>query len=203
MEQRSTAPARRAYDSPVRRQQREATRDRIVAAGSSIAHELPSWDWRGLTFRAVAERAGVSERTVYRHFAGERHLHQAVMRRLEEEAGVRYEGLTLDDLPAVTARVFGSLASFAVAPTVAVDDPTFVDEDVRRRDALLAALVPATEGWSDDERRRVAGLLDVLWNLPAFERLVHAWALPADEATATVSWALEVLLDAVREGRRP
>jgi AcrR family transcriptional regulator len=201
MEQRSTA--RRAYDSPVRRQQREATRERIVVAGSAIAHELPSWDWKGLTFRAVAERAGVSERTVYRHFSGERHLHQAVMRRLEEEAGVRYEGIGLDDLPAVTARVFGSLASFAASAGPAVDDPTFHEEDVRRRDALLAALAPATEGWSEEERHRIAGLLDVLWNLPTFERLVQAWGLPADDATATVSWAIDVLLAAVREGRRP
>lgn len=201
MEQRSTA--RRAYDSPVRREQREATRQRIVAAGSAIAHELPSWDWRGLTFRAVAERAGVSERTVYRHFSGERHLHQAVMRRLEHEAGVRYEGIGLDDLPAVTARVFGSLASFAASAGPAVSDPTFLAEDVRRREALLVALAPVTDGWSEEERDRVAGLLDVLWSLPTFERLVQAWGIPADDASSAVAWALDVLLGAVREGSRP
>jgi AcrR family transcriptional regulator len=48
--------------------------------------ELPTWDWDGLTFRALAERAEVSERTVYRHFPTERKLHDAVMERREDEA---------------------------------------------------------------------------------------------------------------------
>ena len=62
-------------------------------------HEFDSWHWNALTFRAVAERAGVGERTVYRHFPTERHLHDAVMARLEEEAGVTYEDLELADAP--------------------------------------------------------------------------------------------------------
>ena len=52
-------------------------------------HGYDTWDWRDLTFRSVAERAGVGERTVYRHFPTERHLHDAVMERLESEAGSR------------------------------------------------------------------------------------------------------------------
>jgi len=40
----------------------------VIAAGSELVRQLPSWDWREVTFRAVAERAGVGERTVYRHF---------------------------------------------------------------------------------------------------------------------------------------
>src|SRR5262245_58672451 len=57
----------RRYDSVVRRERAAQTRDRIVAAGSELAHEFASWDWKPLTFRAVADRAGVGERTVYRH----------------------------------------------------------------------------------------------------------------------------------------
>src|SRR5580700_11258714 len=99
-------PARRRYDSPVRRQQLASTRERIVAAGSGIVHKLPTWEWRELTFRAVAERARVSERTVYRHFPTERDLHDAVMSRLEEEAGVTYEGISLEQVAAVATKVF-------------------------------------------------------------------------------------------------
>ena len=130
---------RRRYDSPVRRQQVAETRERILGAASALVHGFPTWDWRALTFRAVAERAGVSERTVYRHFATERELRDAVMRRLEEEAGVAYEGVGLDDLADVAALVFSSLSSFAVSPPV-VDDPTFVAEDQLRRDALRDAV---------------------------------------------------------------
>src|SRR3954452_9555040 len=93
------SPDGRRYDSPVRRSRAAVTRERIVAAGSELVHHFPSWDWKELTFRAVADRAGVSERTVYRHFATERELHDAGMRRLEEEAGLSYDQLRLADLP--------------------------------------------------------------------------------------------------------
>jgi AcrR family transcriptional regulator len=198
----SAASGRRPYDSPVRRRQMAETRERILEAASALVHELPSWDWRALTFRAVAERAGVSERTVYRHFASERELRDAVMRRLEEEAGVAYEGIGLDDLADVTALVFSSLSSFAVAPA-ATDDPTFAAEDRLRRDALHGAVAAATADWSEAERTRVAAVLDVVWNVASFERLVVQWGLDADEATSAITWTLRLVVDAIREGRPP
>jgi len=193
---------RRRYDSPVRRQQVAETRERILGAASKLVHAFPTWDWRALTFRAVAERAGVSERTVYRHFATERELRDALMRRLEEEAGVAYEGVDLDHLADVAALVFSSLSSFAVSPMV-VDDPTFVAEDRLRRDALLNAVTAAAADWTDVERQMAAGLLDLLWNVPSFERLVVQWGLSADDATGAIAWAIGLLVAAIRAGTSP
>ena len=150
------AATRRPYDSPVRRRQAAETRARIVAAGSELVHEFDSWHWDALTFRAVAERAGVGERTVYRHFPTERHLHDAVMARLEEEAGVTYDGLDLATLPEITERVFSSRRSFAAREAFdAPADPLFVEVDQRRRDALLHAVTHATPTWTEADERRV------------------------------------------------
>jgi AcrR family transcriptional regulator len=193
---------RRRYDSPVRRAQTAQTRERIVAAGAELAHSFPRWDWRELTVRAVAERAGVNERTIYRHFVSERDLHDAVMRRLEEEAGDPLEGLQLDDLPDVTARVFSYLSSFAMTPRTTAD-PALVAVDQRRRDALLAALGQSTQEWSDADRRTAAALLDVLWSLPAYERLTGAWALDPDAASDAITGLIRLLVDAIASGRRP
>ena len=52
------AQQRRRYDSRLRRERAARTRDAIVAAGLELAHERLAWDWRGLTIRAAAERAG-------------------------------------------------------------------------------------------------------------------------------------------------
>jgi AcrR family transcriptional regulator len=196
---------RRRYDSPIRRQQVAETRDRIVAAGSALVHELPTWDWRELTFRAVAARAGVGERTVYRHFPTERHLRDAVMQRLEEEAGVVYEGLTLDALPTVTARVFASLHAFAVRETVPVpgDDPTFVDADERRRAALRAAVADAAPAWSAEQQETAAALLDVVWNLPSYERLVAAWRFDGERATSSLLWLIDRVVTSISEDDPP
>jgi len=193
---------RRKYESPVRRQQAAETRERIVAAGSELVHEFSRWDWRELTVRAVAKRAGVNERTVYRHFSNERELHDAIMRRLQEEAGDPVDGLTLEGFATVVARLFAYLSSFATEPRTATD-PTFVAVDERRRQALVAALEPWTEGWSATEREMAAALLDMPWNVGAYERLVAVWGLGTEEATQAVTGLIGLLVDAIRDGRRP
>src|SRR6202022_4318989 len=110
----SSIGSRRRYDNRVRRQKAAQTRERIVAAGSELVHGFETWSWRDLTFKAVAERAGVGERTVYRHFPTERHLHDKLMQRLDSEAGISYEDVDLTNLAGVTAAVFASLQRFSV-----------------------------------------------------------------------------------------
>ena len=196
--------ARRRYDSPVRRQQAAETRERIVVAGSELVHEFDSWHWDALTFRAVAERAGVGERTVYRHFPSERQLHDAVMARLEEEAGVTYEGMDLAALPEITARVFSSRRSFAAREAIEEPaDPLFVEVDQRRREALLHAVTTATPNWDESERSTVAALLDVVWSMPAYERLVGAWDFDGDDATHAITWLMALLTDAIDSDAPP
>jgi AcrR family transcriptional regulator len=197
---------RRSYDGTLRRQRAAQTREAIIAAGSALVHSFPAWDWRDLTFGAVAERAGVGKRTVYRYFPTERDLHDAIMRRLEEEAGVSYESLSLDNLGDVTARVFSTLSSYAVSRWAEPDlqqQPTLVAEDQRRRDALISAVTAAAPDWPDGQRQKAAALLDVLWSVPSYERLTSAWKFEGDEATTTIAWLIGMLVDAIRDDRRP
>ncbi len=201
---RAIQPEGRRYHAPVRQQRAADTRERIVGAGSELAHELASWDWKPLTFRAVAERAGVGERTVYRHFPNERHLHDAVMQRLEEEAGITYEDVTLENLADVTARVFATRRSFAAGQSVnEPEDPSFVAVDERRRNALTHAVSIAAPHWSEHEHETVAALLDVLWNLPSYERLVGQWNLSGEEATRALTRLINMLVQAVIDDEYP
>lgn len=173
----------------------------MVAAGAELVREFTSWDWGELTFRAVAERAGVSERTVYRHFPSERHLHDAVMAHLEDEAGIAYEGIELDDVAEVTARLFSSLRRFAVEDTVHAPEGTaFVGADQRRRAALLHAIVSEAPGLTDDQQRVAAGLLDAVWSPTTYERLARQWKLDDDTAFAATGWLIGKLVAAIRSG---
>nr|WP_090274645.1 TetR/AcrR family transcriptional regulator [Mycolicibacterium komanii]CRL67583.1 transcriptional regulator [Mycolicibacterium komanii] len=194
-------PSTRTYDNSVRRRKAAQTRERIVAAGSALVHEFDTWDWRGLTFKAVAARAGVGERTVYRHFPTERQLHDAVMQRLEAEAGVSYDDVTLENLGQVTARVFASLQRFSVENSaLAPVDPAFVSSDVRRRDALLRAVTSASPDLPERQRRAAAGLLDVLWSPATYERLVAVWGLDGAAATAAIDWLMAEVTRAIGRG---
>lgn len=174
-----------------------------MRAGSEIVHGLPSWDWRELTFRAVATRAEVGERTVYRHFGNEQELHRAVMQRLEEEAGVAYEGIRLEDVADVTAKVFSSRVRFSAQAIEGASTGAFADEDHRRRDALLTAAAEKTAGWSSEEREMAAGMLDVIWGIPTLERLTTSWGLDVDGATEAAGWVIELIVEAMEAGRRP
>jgi AcrR family transcriptional regulator len=192
----------RRYESPVRRQQVHETRERIIEAGCALLRRSNIRDWRALTMRGVAERAGVNERTVYRYFGNERGLRDAVMNRLEQKAGIELEGMQLEDVAGIAARIFDHVSSYP-GRTKPPLDPTLNDANVRQKHALLAALDERTSGWTESERTSAAALLDVFWNVGTYERLVTDWAMDREQAIETVTWAIGLILDAIREGRRP
>lgn len=193
---------RRPYHSPLRRQRAAETRQRIIAAGAEILHGYATWNWSALTVRAVADRAGVNERTVYRHFESERELREAVMERLQEEAGVDLEGLRLEDVRAVTSRIFEHVSTFPLEPRIQLD-ATLMAASRRQREALTAAVEPATRRWSEADRTLAAALLDVLWSVTAYERLVADWKLDPEEAIRGLTWAQGLVEAAIRDGRSP
>jgi AcrR family transcriptional regulator len=193
---------RRPYESPVRRQQAAQTRERIIAAGAKIAHRLAAWDWRALTFKAVGERAHVAERTVHRYFSTERALHDAVLQRLVRESGIKLEGLELAEFPSIVARVFHYLSSFAVSHAT-VNDPSFATLDQKRREALLGAVSRAAPGWTKSHQEVAAAMLDMLWSVPSYERLLSAWHLDADRAIQGIVWVIGLLQKAIQEGLVP
>lgn len=198
----NNAKARRCYDSPLRKAQTAETRTRILDAGSYLAHRLKKWEWSQLTAGAVAKCAKVSERTVYRYFATERELQEAILRRLEEEAGISYESLSSDNLATATSRMFASLPSFAASPTL-VRDPAGLSGAQRRQQGLSRAIGDLTATWSDKQRHMVAAMLDVQWLPTTYERLISDWNLDSAEATQAANWAMQVLLQAIRDGKRP
>ena len=196
------ARARRPYDARLRRARAAGTRERIVAAGSALLHGSSIRDWRALTVRAVAEHAGVNERTVYRHFVNERALRDAVMHRLEEEAGIDLAGLRLEDVADVTARIFEHVSTYPREPQPPLD-PTLTATARRQRSALLAAVAARTGEWPEADRVVVAALLDAFWSVASYERLVVDWQLDRAQAIRGITWVIGLVEAAVRTGKPP
>jgi AcrR family transcriptional regulator len=179
-----------------------ATRRRIIEAASELLHGSHVRDWEALTIRAVADRAGVNERTVYRHFGNERTLRDAVMQQLEAEAGIELEGLRLADVAGQAARIFRHVSSFRPAPGPALD-PTLSQTRQRVHDALVDAVTGDAPQWTDGDRTLAAAMLDLLWSVGAYERLVGDWDLDADQATRAITWVIALVGEAVGGGRAP
>jgi AcrR family transcriptional regulator len=190
------AGARRSYDSTLRRQRAAETRERIIAAGSELLHGSSVRDWHGLTIRAVAERAGVNERTVYRHFTNEQGLHDAVMHQFEDEAGIDLRGMRLEDVADVTVRIFAHVSSYPPDARQALD-PTLLDAKQRQHEALLTAVAARSGTWSDEDRTVAAAVLDVLWSVASYERMVVDWQIDPAEATRGISWVIGLVRQAI------
>jgi AcrR family transcriptional regulator len=173
-----------------------------VTAGCELLHAGSIRDWKRLNVRAVAERAEVSERTVYRHFGNERGLTDAVMHRLESEAGIDLEGMGLGDIATVATRTLDHVASYPIEPRPALD-ATLVDANRRQKDALLGAVTAAAGSWSGDRRVLVAALFDVLWSVESFERVVGDWRVAPDAAVEGLAWVIGLVEEAVSDGRGP
>jgi AcrR family transcriptional regulator len=199
---RAAVPTTRKYDSPVRRQRAGETRERIIDAGCRVLQHSSIRDWRALTIRGVADKAGVNERTVYRYFGNERGLRDAVMGRLEERSGIQLEGMRLDDVADTAARIFDHVSSYPRRPKPALD-PTLADANLRQRRSLVGALEESTPRWPDADRAAAAAVLDVLWSVATYERLVTDWDMDCAEATRTVTWAIGLVAEAVERGQRP
>ncbi len=144
----------------------------------------------------------MSERTVHRYFSTERELRDAVLQRLVEESGVELEKLELRGFADTAARTFRYLSSFA-AEARAVENPSMAAIDRQRREALLAAVSGATPGWSPRSREMTAAILDVLWNVPTYERMLHAWDLDEDSAVEAITWLINLIEEAVHQDRPP
>ena len=193
---------KRRYRSVVRQQQSHQTREQIITSGVELAHEFPSWDWKNLTFRAVGERAGISERTVYRYFPTEQALKSAVIHRLTEESGINLNALTLNGYANTIKGLFLYMQSFA-AKADEEKDPTFSGLDEERRQALVRIVAYAADGWSETQVQLAAATLDMLWQPQLFERLLNEWQFDTEKALGTLDWLLKLIKTTVENGPPP
>ncbi len=67
----------------------------------------------------------------------------------------------------------------------------------------MAAVAPSTEEWSAVDRALAASVLDVLWGVVSYEKLVVDWELVPKDAIRGITWVIELVEAAIREGRGP
>jgi AcrR family transcriptional regulator len=196
----------RSYNSSLRRDQSEATKVRILSAMAALMDEGGGQE---PTNRAVAERAQVTEVTVYRHFPSRELLLRALWAHLNRQAGVN-AGLpeTVEDL---RARIAPLLASFDAAPahitarlTTAQGRAARASLDPERRQAFLAVVAQAAPDLPEGERAKAAAMLQLLYSGYAWLSLREQWDLAGPPAADAVAWATDALLAALsRRGSAP
>lgn len=196
----------RTYSSDLRREQAEATRERIIAALSAVLDEGGSIE--GCSNREIAERAGVKEITVYRHFPSRDALLAAMWRWRNDRRGVSAGFPTTErdiagKLPALFASFDAEPEYILATLTTASGRRMRASLDETRRQAFLDALAD-TGTLSDQDRRKAAAVLQLLYSAYAWASLREQWGLSGEPAADAVGWAVETLIDDLkRRGDAP
>lgn len=192
--------ARRLQD-----RQKQLSRDAILEALAARAAERGLLDF---TIAEIAERAGVSQRTVYNHFATRQELLDAlsdwVTARMEERGGQVYPA-GLDSLVDAVRRnfaLFGRMPELSHALVVAqVVEPTSGQH--RRTVAFLDVVARAHPEMDERDRVAVAAILRRLVSSASWDGLTREHGLSSEEAAAAVGWAVRQLTAALARGEAP
>jgi AcrR family transcriptional regulator len=194
----------RRYASPLRAEQAEQTKLRIMQAYGDQVCSGASDD---ITVQQVAARASVSVPTVYRNFASLDALADAYWVWAEPRIASFDALKSPDDLPAFAEAIFGQFA--AREPLVRAMLETRAGRRLRNRtvgrrnERFAQALAPLTRRLPEREARSVAGVCKVLTSGIVWLVLRDDWGLDGEEAGRAASWALRVLIDALRKDSHP
>lgn len=199
---RRAARSRRAYDNRLRAQQAEATRGRILDA---LCETLADESLTELSVAKVAERAGVSEPTVYRHFPNR----EALARAFDEYWVARLTRpdvpSSLDDIPALAVESFlhfdrdRSLIRASVNAAVASDFNRL--GHARRSKALEGLLLPVLDHLSPEAARARFAVFRVLYSSLAWKTMEDRYGVTGKDSGQAVAWALRALISRLHEER--
>jgi AcrR family transcriptional regulator len=140
----------------------QATREQIIAVATRLFADR---GYEGTSIEAVLQEAGVSRGSLYHHFAGKDALFEAVLKAVEESAGIQVVAATEGATDIVAA-----LQAAAIAWVRLAGDP------VVKRILLIDA--PAVLGW---ERWRAMDEANALGSMKtALQEVADAGRLPPD-----------------------
>jgi len=189
---------RRPYHSPLRAEQAAGTRSRIVEACVGLIRS-----GRELTVGAVAEAAGVQERTVYRHFATKEALEAAVWTWIVENlTQAELTASSEDELVNAMRRSFAGFeagAALIEAMLHSRQGLTIRQSQQTARRAMFERCAQAAVPDADSERHtRLAAALQLLYSATAWEQLRQFWGTDAEAAADIVETAIRLVLAGAR-----
>lgn len=195
----------RAIAADLRTRQAELTRTLILQA---LADRLAEDDPLEFSVQEVADRAGVSHRTVYRHFATREALLDALANWLEERLMDRAHRVEhVDDVPASVRHNFRSIEEFSPAVDVlirlGVTGDTHSRHTRRRTQALLDAVAEVTGHLRPDVAEAMQWTIRHLASHQTWVRLRRDGGIEGARSGEAVAWAVETLIDALRKGGGP
>ncbi len=191
----------RAYESPLRAEQAERTREAILAAFAEQMAEARE----EFSIPRVAKRAGVSTRTVYHHFPNREAQVEALAAWVERRLGAAEGPRDLYDLPAFQDRMCRRFLDSE--PLIRAQLAAGIASKVRarRRRAREAQIDGCVAPYVPDEReaKSVAALLKWVISAQAGVTLIDQYGIARDDVLRVFPWLVRLIVQAVESGDLP
>ena len=193
--------AARTYVSPLRADQMEQTRLRILEAMTEVLADPATED---VTIPLVARRARVSLRTVYRHFPTRESLFDAWAGWVDERLRIHLQSYpeSVEQLPDFALELYRSYdeSESVVKAMLHSKAARPVRQRTRRRRErqFERAMSEVTQGLEPRDRLRALAVVYLLVSAPAWEAMQEQWGLDGAEAGRAAAWAVRVLVDELR-----
>ena len=199
MNDMNTAPLKR-YHSPLRQEQAEGTRQRLLRAVAELLERDP---YSPLGYAELAAAAGVQQRTAYRHFPSKEVLLDAFWTWINERAGFATFPTSERDLIEQPKAVFAGFDR--VEGIVRASLASSAGREMRlrrlaeRRAAFERSLADVTAGLAPERARQLNAVVQLLYSAPAWQVMRDFAGLSGAEAGAAASAAIQTLLAAARQ----
>ena len=198
--------ARKPYTSTLRERQVAQTRELILDAVTTLLGDRRADE---VATRAIAAEAGVSERTVYRHFPDREALLEGLAQRLPQLDCVApsFAADGLDALGPTSRHLMELLDEHYVtarAEAVFNADPRRFAAGTRANTRAMRTLL-ANELPELDEREqlRIAAVIRCLVSTQAWLRMREEFGVPGIESGPVVAWVIDTIIRELRAGNAP
>ncbi len=187
----------RSYTSSLRRHQKEITRERILEAVAAIISEGRILDFN---VKEVADRAGVSYASVYRHFPTRESLLEALYETAAEivRQDSSFTSLSLDEIPVAARKMlakFEEKATILQAFTMALAVNNVQPQSRRERDQKYQQMVAeSAPHLAPEVARQFAAIICHLYSSLTWVTLKQRFGLSAEATADAITWALQSLI---------
>ena len=188
------------YTSTLRDRQVAQTRELILDAVTTLLGDRRADE---VTTRDIAAAAGVSERTVYRHFPDRDSLLEGLSQRISQLDSVAPPS-GLDEIAPTARRVMALLDEhYVIARAEAVfnaDPRRFAKDTQDNTREMREVLAKGLPGLSDREQLRIAAVIRCLVSSQAWLRMREEFGVPGTESGPVVAWVIDTLIRELRNG---
>lgn len=181
----------------LRARHRAATQELILETALELFHSAEI----SFSHETVAERAGMSARTVYRYFPTQTDLYLALWERHREQTETRFPAAEAELLPLVHAQ-FRHFEEHAALVRAALASPASAEILAHGwqegHEAFQTALAGITASLPPEQGRWLVAVCQSIFSAPFWHMLRTRGRLSGEEAERAAAWAMGVVLEAAK-----